>query len=146
MNTNVPKRQIRCYFYNLLKIRSWPLAFSKPSFYVSLYKHVFYMKSKYIQNLANDLCVLPYYLGTNGPHHESGNDKQMRDARIQRGPPPPLKITKNIGFFLAILVRIPCKFTKLPSNHSILGLHRPARETLCHRPAFSAIWHWWALS
>ena len=35
-------------------------------------------------------------------------------------PPPPRKITKLLGFF-AILVRIPLKITKLPSQHSISG-------------------------
>ena len=33
--------------------------------------------------------------------------------------------------FLAILVRIPWKITKLPSQHSMLGLNRPASETQC---------------
>ena len=34
-------------------------------------------------------------------------------------------VHKNIGF-LAILVQIPCKTTKLPSLHSMLGHHWPA--------------------
>ena len=43
------------------------------------------------------------------------------------GPPTP-KNYKNLGF-LAIMVRIPWKITKLPSQHSMLGYHRPASET-----------------
>ena len=38
------------------------------------------------------------------------------------------KITKLYGF-LAILVRIPRKITKLPSQHSMLGHHRHTSET-----------------
>ena len=45
-------------------------------------------------------------------------------------PPPPWKITIMQGFLhVAILVRIPCKTTKLPSQHSMLGHHRPSSET-----------------
>ena len=43
-------------------------------------------------------------------------------------PPPPWEITKLLGS-LAILVLLPWKITKLPSQHSILGHHRPASET-----------------
>ena len=45
-------------------------------------------------------------------------------------PPPhtPWKITQIWGFF-AILVRIPLKITKLPSQHSMMGHHRHASET-----------------
>ena len=54
-------------------------------------------------------------------------------GRIQRGdrgsgPPPCWKITKIQGI-LAILVRIPWKITKLPSQHSMLAHHRPTSET-----------------
>ena len=42
-------------------------------------------------------------------------------------PPPPWKIT--FFCFVAILVRIPWKITKLPSQHLMLGHHRPASET-----------------
>ena len=44
-------------------------------------------------------------------------------------PPPPLENYKNIGFLSIILVRIPWKITKLPSQHSMLGHHWPASET-----------------
>ena len=45
-----------------------------------------------------------------------------------RGPdPPPWKITKNIGF-LSNTCPDPLKITKLPSQHSMLGHHRPASE------------------
>ena len=40
----------------------------------------------------------------------------------------PLENHKNIGF-LAILLRIPWKMTKLPSQLSLSGYHRPASET-----------------
>ena len=54
-------------------------------------------------------------------------------VRIQMGDrgsgPPPLKNHKNIGF-LAIQVLLLRKVTKLPSQHSMLGHHRPASETL----------------
>ena len=40
----------------------------------------------------------------------------------------PLKNHKAIGF-LAILVQTPCKITKVQSQHSMLGHHRPASET-----------------
>ena len=43
-------------------------------------------------------------------------------------PPPPRKITKNIGF-LSNTDPEPLKITKLPSQHSRLGQHRPASET-----------------
>ena len=54
------------------------------------------------------------------------------NVRIQRGdrgsgPPPPEKSQKIE--FLAILVRIPCETTKLPSQLSMLGHHQPASET-----------------
>ena len=48
------------------------------------------------------------------------------------GPDPPWKITK-LQSSLAILVRIPCKFTKLPSQQSMLGHHMPVRETFRRR-------------
>ena len=44
------------------------------------------------------------------------------------GPDPPDK-SQKYRVSLAILVRIPCKSTKLPSQHSMLGQHRPASET-----------------
>ena len=82
--------------------------------------------------------------------------KYTLHAQIQRGGggcgsktpfPGPWKITKLYGF-LAILVRIPWKIiTKLPSEHSMLGHHRPASETpigvsLAGRwwPDFIGIW------
>ena len=52
-----------------------------------------------------------------------------RIERGDRGSRSPLKkITKLYGF-LAILVWIPWKITKLPSQHSMLGHHRHASET-----------------
>ena len=41
-----------------------------------------------------------------------------------------LKNQKKIKGILAILVQIPCKITKLQSQHSMLGNHRPASEAL----------------
>ena len=41
---------------------------------------------------------------------------------------PPGKLKKNIGFF-SNTCPDPLKITKLPSQHSMLGNHRPARET-----------------
>ena len=49
------------------------------------------------------------------------------------GPPPPLKNHKNIEF-LSNTEPDPLKFSKLPSQHSTLGHHRPMM------PAFSDIW------
>ena len=47
-----------------------------------------------------------------------------------RGPDPlPLRNHKFIGFFLAVLVRVPCKTTKLTSKYLVLDHHRPASET-----------------
>ena len=43
-------------------------------------------------------------------------------------PPPPLKNHRNIGF-LSNTGPDPLKFSKLPSQHSMLGQHRHARET-----------------
>ena len=37
--------------------------------------------------------------------------------------------SQNYSFSLAILVLIPWKITKLPSQHSMLGHHRPPNET-----------------
>ena len=69
----------------------------------------------------------------------------MRESRGRIGgpdPPPSWKITKQYCFlqvaqsfdcatcFLAIYVRINCKITKLPSQHSTLSLHRPANGVL----------------
>ena len=59
-------------------------------------------------------------------------------ARIQKGgggqgvcppPPTPEKSQKYRVGFLAILVRIPWKITKLPSQHSMLGHHPHTSET-----------------
>ena len=44
------------------------------------------------------------------------------------GPHPPPGKLKNI-VFLSILVRVPWKITKLPSQFSMTGHHRPASET-----------------
>ena len=38
-----------------------------------------------------------------------------------------------IGFLIDTLVRIPCKTTKLPSQHVMLGHHRPASMAFCWR-------------
>ena len=44
--------------------------------------------------------------------------------------PDPLENHKfKLKDSLAILVRIPCKITKLPSQYSMLGHYRPASET-----------------
>ena len=51
--------------------------------------------------------------------------------------PPPLKNYKAIGF-LAILVQIYWKITKLPSHHSMLGQHQHASET-----PFKWLWSLW---
>ena len=59
---------------------------------------------------------------------DSDQTAHSRHVRIQRGGQgvrTPLKNHKDI----AILVRIPCKTTKLPSQHSMLGHQRPASET-----------------
>ena len=61
-------------------------------------------------------------------------------ARIQRGtgglePPPPPKMTKNIGFS-SNTGPIPGKIAKLPSQHSIYGHRRHATET----PAYCGTW------
>ena len=57
----------------------------------------------------------------------------MRILKWETGvlPPPPLKNHKNIGYFT--------KVTKLPSQHSMLGLHLPASET-----PFKMAFRWWA--
>ena len=52
----------------------------------------------------------------------------QRGGGGDRGSGHPWKITK-IKVFLAILVQIPWKITKLPSQQSMLGHHRPASET-----------------
>ena len=44
------------------------------------------------------------------------------------GPDTPLKYHKNIGF-LSNTGPDPLKITKLPSQHSMLGHHRPASES-----------------
>ena len=65
--------------------------------------------------------------GTRGKLSEVG----LEHVRIQRGRQgvrTPLKNHKNVGF-LAKLVQILEKITKLPSQHSMLGYHRPASET-----------------
>ena len=56
----------------------------------------------------------------------------MRESRGGGGagdPNPPGKIHTYIYGVLAILVRFPWKITILPSQHSMLGLYRPASET-----------------
>ena len=50
------------------------------------------------------------------------------DPKGAGGPGLPLKHHENIGFS-AILVRIPWKITKLPSQYSMTGHHRSASET-----------------
>ena len=51
-------------------------------------------------------------------------------------PPPPLENHKNIGFFSNTGLD-PLKITKLPSQHSMLGLHWHTSKTLfCHFMAF----------
>ena len=45
-----------------------------------------------------------------------------------RTPPPPLKNHNSIGF-LSNIDLSPLKFTKLPSQHPLLGHHRSANET-----------------
>ena len=70
-------------------------------------------------------------------------------VRIQRGggqgvrTPPPLENYKNKGF-ISNTGPDPLKITKLPSQHSMLGHHRPASEgvSLAGRwwPANSGIW------
>ena len=53
----------------------------------------------------------------------------MRGSREgSRGSGPPWKITKLLGC-LAKLDQIPWTITKLPSQHSLLGHHRPVSET-----------------
>ena len=53
---------------------------------------------------------------------------------------PPWKITEIKGV-LAILVQIPWKITKPPSQHSMLGHHQHASETpFKWWPAYSGIW------
>ena len=50
-----------------------------------------------------------------------------RGGRWGMGSRPPLKNYKKLGF-LAILVGISCKITKLPSQYSMLGHHWHASE------------------
>ena len=64
-----------------------------------------------------------------------GGRVEARHLRIQIGgqgvltpPPPPGKIAQILSF-LAVLVRIPYKITKLQSQHSILGQCRHASDT-----------------
>ena len=52
----------------------------------------------------------------------------MGGSRRGQGSEPPWKVTK-IYAFLAILVQIPWKITKLPSQHPILGHYRHASKT-----------------
>ena len=66
--------------------------------------------------------------------------------RIQRGdrgsgPPPPPETYKNIGF-LSNIGPDPLKITKLPSQHSMLGHHRPASETPFKWPASETPFKW----
>ena len=61
-------------------------------------------------------------------HCQNHNSQHVRIQRGAGGPDPPWKITKIKGF-LAILVRIPWKIIKLPSQRSMLGHHRHASET-----------------
>ena len=52
----------------------------------------------------------------------------------------PLKNHKNKGFFSAILVRIPCKTTKLTSQNSVLGHHQPVSETTFKNVSLAGLW------
>ena len=45
------------------------------------------------------------------------------------GGPDPLENYKNNGFLMALLVQIPWKITKLPSQHSMIGHHQHTSET-----------------
>ena len=45
------------------------------------------------------------------------------------GGPDPLENYKNNGFLIALLVQIPWKITKLPSQHSMIGHHQHTSET-----------------
>ena len=75
---------------------------------------------------------------SSGPDHNRGylgSDKAdlhtnntCADPEGGQGVRTPLKYHKIFGF-LGILVRIPYKITKLPSQHSMLGHHRHASET-----------------
>ena len=57
----------------------------------------------------------------------------MRGSRgVGGGAETPWKITKLYGS-LAILVCIAWKITKIPSQHSMFGHHKPAIETFCWR-------------
>ena len=71
----------------------------------------------------------------------------MRGSRWGQGvrTPPPLKYRKNI--ILAILVPNPWKITKLPSQHLMFGIHRPASETLfkCRFAGGPIVAHFWIL-
>ena len=74
---------------------------------------------------------ISFRITTGVKEFRSGNSKisLVFHVGIQRGggtggpDPPPLKNHKNIGFLG------PWKITKLPSQHSMLGHHRPASET-----------------
>ena len=52
-----------------------------------------------------------------------------RGGQGARTPPPPPEKSPKYRVFLAILVRIPCNTTNLPSQHSMLGHHRSASKT-----------------
>ena len=66
------------------------------------------------------------------PHFVHTRSKDAYDMCVSRGGDrgsgSPWKITKLKGFF-AILVRIPLKVKRLPSQHSLLSHHRSDSET-----------------
>ena len=57
-----------------------------------------------------------------------GNTNHVENVRIQRGGGAGHENYRNIGF-LSNTGADPLKITKLPIQHSMLGLHRPAGET-----------------
>ena len=87
-----------------------------PPFSHSCITTIRYLTKLFSSKLTSTLCIPTFMCGSRGG---GGGD---------RGSGPPWKSQKNIGF-LAILVQIPWKITKLPSQHSTLSHHQHASET-----------------
>ena len=97
---------------------------------------------KYVGNLVIDGVFYPVE-DIVVKHYTFEVDLYLKDGRYRsacvdpeggrRSRPPPEK-SQKIYSFLAILVRIPLKITKSPSQHSVLGHHQHASEMpfKCH--------------
>ena len=73
------------------------------------------LTTDYAMGLIRLYTVVSYWLG-------------MRRSRGGTGGPDPPGKSQKYWVFLAILVRIPWKMTKLSSQHSLSGYHRPASK------------------